>query len=74
MVAFQEEMNARWDFEVFTQEVKLSQRCRQIVDRANRKGRFLSWDYQPIIDAKERYMRNHLDLNVVEARNRYPKP
>ena len=72
--AFRDEMNKRWDFDVFTEEVKFSQRCRQIVDRANRKGRFTAWDYQPHIDAKERFMRNHLDLNVLEADNRYPKP
>jgi len=71
---FMKEMNARWDFDAFTQDVLQSQHCRQIVDRANRKGRFTSWDYQPSVDAKERYMRNHLDLNVLEADNRYPKP
>jgi len=72
--AFMEEMTQRWDFEKFTNEVKQSQAARQIVDRANRKGKFTPWDYQPQIDAKERFMRNHLDLNVLEANNRYPKP
>jgi len=71
---FIDEMNKRWDFEKFTHEVKHSQKSRQLVDRANRKGKFSAWDYQPQIDAKERFMRNHLDLNVLEANNRYPKP
>ena len=72
--SFIDEMNQRWDFKKFTAEVKHSQAARQIVDRANRKGKFTPWDYQPQIDAKERFMRNHLDLNVLEANNRYPKP
>lgn len=74
LAAFNLEMKTRWDLDTFTEDVKYSQRCRRIVDRANRKGRFTAWDYQPKIDAKERYMRNHLDLNVLEADNRYPKP
>lgn len=72
--AFTEEMNQRWDFEQFTREVKLSQACRKLVDSANRKGHFTAWDFQPQQDAKERFMRNHMDLNVLEANNRYPKP
>lgn len=70
---FVEEMNQRWDFDQFTKEVKHSQTARQIVDKASRTGHFTSWDYQPQQDAKERYMRNHLDLNIVETNNRYPK-
>ena len=68
------EVQQSWDFARFTAEVKESQRCRTLVDRANRKGVFSPWDYQPRIDAKQRYMRNHLDLNVLEANSRYPKP
>ena len=68
------EVQAGWDFARFTAEVKQSQRSRTLVDRANRQGTFASWDYQPQIDAKQRYMRNHLDLNVLEANSRYPKP
>ena len=71
--AFIEEMNARWDLEQFEREVKHSQKCRQVVDHANRQGRFTSWDYVAVNDDKERYMRNHLDLNVLERDNRYPK-
>lgn len=70
---FMTEMNQRWDFDRFTEEVKHSQMSRQIVDKANRTGIFTPWDYQPQQNAKERFMRNHLDLNVLEADNRYPK-
>ena len=74
LLSFMKHMAKQWDLEVFDTEVRRSQRCRQIVDKANREGRVSSWDYQPHIDASERYMRNHLDLNILEANNRYPKP
>ena len=38
--------------------------------RALRQGRFAAWDYQPTTDATNQYMRNHLDLNDVEAGRR----
>jgi choline-sulfatase len=71
---FQQALKAHWDLERFKQDVLHSQACRHLVDAANRKGKFKSWDYQPLQDATQRYMRNHLDLNVLEANNRYPKP
>ncbi len=71
---FKIEMKKHWNFEKFTADVMFSQKCRHLVDSANRKGRFTSWDYQPLLNSKERYMRNHMDLNVVESSNRYPKP
>ncbi|MDP6969747.1 MAG: choline-sulfatase [Gammaproteobacteria bacterium] len=70
---FRQERHARWDFDQFTRAVISSQRCRNLVDRAQRQGIFTAWDYQPQIDAKQRFMRNHLDLNVLETNNRYPK-
>ncbi|MFK8029349.1 MAG: choline-sulfatase [Gammaproteobacteria bacterium] len=70
---FRQEVSARWDFERFERDVKLSQSCRQLVNTANRKGRFTSWDFQPVQNSRERFMRNHLDLNEVEVSNRYPK-
>ena len=63
----------RWDVTQFKAEVMQSQACRWLVGEANRQGRFTPWDYQPQLDARERYMRNHMDLNVVESNNRYPK-
>ncbi|HPY39315.1 MAG TPA: choline-sulfatase, partial [Thiolinea sp.] len=67
-------LQARWNLVEFKQQVMQSQANRHLVDAANRKGKFKSWDFQPQQDATQRYMRNHLDLNVLEANNRYPKP
>jgi len=31
------------------------------------------WDFQPLQQASERYMRNHMDLNVLEESKRFPR-
>ncbi len=74
LASFTQEVQQHWDMGRFADEVKRSQACRQLVDRAHRQGKFTAWDYQPRQHASERFMRNHLDLNVVESNNRYPKP
>jgi choline-sulfatase len=70
---FMAEVEARWDLARFDREVRQSQKNRHLVNEANRQGRFTSWDFQPQLDARERFMRNHLDLNVLELDARYPK-
>ena len=30
-------------------------------------------NYQPLQDASERYMRNHMDLNILESQQRFPR-
>ena len=52
--------------------VRTSQSARLLVYDALRNGAYYPWDHQPIQLASERYMRNHMDLNEVEAGNRYP--
>lgn len=64
---------SRWDLQQIKADVLNSQACRKLVADANRQGRFTPWDYQPQLEARDRYMRNHMDLNVVETNNRYPK-
>jgi choline-sulfatase len=62
-----------WDIDRFRDDVKLSQARRLLVYAALRRGDYLAWDHQPLQRASERYMRNHLDLNVLEANARYPR-
>ncbi|MCX8518255.1 MAG: hypothetical protein ORN28_06640, partial [Rhodoferax sp.] len=33
-----------------------------------------SWDHQPLVDASQQYMRNHIDLDDLERRARFPRP
>lgn len=63
---------ARWDLEKFDAEVRESQARRWVVYDALRAGGYYPWDYQPLQKASERYMRNHMDLNVLEENQRFP--
>ena len=70
---FADEVAAGWDLEAFEQDVLVSQERRRIVYAALRNGAYYPWDFQPLRDASERYMRNHMDLNVLEANSRFPR-
>jgi choline-sulfatase len=63
----------RWDLHRFDAEVRASQARRWIVYEALRNGAYYPWDYQPLQRASERYMRNHMDLNVLEDSQRFPR-
>lgn len=64
---------ARWDLEAFDRDVRESQARRWVVYEALRKGGYYPWDFQPLQKASERYMRNHMDLNVLEENQRFPR-
>jgi choline-sulfatase len=64
---------ARWDLGAYDAEVRQSQAGRWIVYEALRNGAYFPWDHQPLRDASERYMRNHMDLNVLEESKRFPR-
>ncbi|MDP2492961.1 choline-sulfatase [Shimia thalassica] len=64
---------ARWDLERFDADVRESQARRWVVYEALRQGGYFPWDYQPLQQASERYMRNHMDLNDVEENQRFPR-
>jgi choline-sulfatase len=73
LAALKAEAAARWDLERFDAEVRESQARRWVVYEALRQGGYFPWDYQPLQKASERYMRNHMDLNVVEENARFPR-
>ena len=63
----------RWDLSAYDAEVRQSQARRWIVYEALRNGAYFPWDYQPLMQASERYMRNHMDLNLLEDSKRFPR-
>lgn len=71
--AFLKQVRQRWDMERFDAEVRESQARRCVVYEALRNGAYFPWDYQPLQRASERYMRNHMDLNILEESQRYPR-
>ncbi|PRD50206.1 choline-sulfatase [Phyllobacterium myrsinacearum] len=64
---------ARWDMTAYDAAVRESQARRWVVYEALRNGSYYPWDYQPLQRASERYMRNHMDLNVLEDKARFPR-
>ncbi|PJI47974.1 MAG: choline-sulfatase [Pseudomonas sp.] len=68
------EARARWDVPAITRQVLASQRRRRLVADALSHGTLKSWDHQPLVDASQQYMRNHIDLDDLERRARYPQP
>ena len=47
---------------------------RRLVYRAQKLGKLHSWDHQPLVAASQQYMRNHIDLDDLERRARFPAP
>ena len=70
---FRRMADERWDLDRFDAEVRASQARRWIVYEALRQGGYYPWDYQPLQRASERYMRNHMDLNILEESKRFPR-
>jgi len=66
-------VDRRWDLARFDADIRHSQAGRLVVYEALRNGRYYPWDHQPLQKASERYMRNHMDLNVVEENQRFPR-
>lgn len=71
---FRAEIDARWDRQTLHSRVLESQRRRRVVADSLVRGKRSSWDYQPLADASEQYMRGHLDLDSLERRARFPTP
>ena len=72
VAAFMGLVRANWDMARFDAEVRQSQARRLVVYEALRQGAYQPWDHQPDAKAAERFMRNHMDLNVVEEEARFP--
>ena len=71
--AMREELAARWDLDRVYSDVLASQKRRKLVNRALSQGRQTAWDFQPVRDASQLYMRNHMKLDDLEAMARFPR-
>ena len=73
VVEFLNEVAQRWDLAHFHAAVLQDQARRRFVMGALRTGNYTPWEFTPRRDAASEYMRNHLDLNVVERSARWPR-
>ncbi|MEP0519288.1 MAG: choline-sulfatase [Hyphomicrobiales bacterium] len=70
---FKELASNRWNLDAYDASVRESQARRWVIYKALRQGGYFPWDFQPLQKASERYMRNHMDLNVLEENQRFPR-
>lgn len=70
--SFQLEAREKWDMPSITKAVLISQRQRRLVWSALRKGKWTSWDYNPVEDGREKFIRSHMELDELELRARFP--
>ena len=70
---FRERVQRTWSLEALHREVLASQKRRALVDAAMRLGRQTSWDYQPVFDASQQYVRNSKTLDELEDAARFPR-
>ena len=70
--AFAQEVAERWDSDGIRQDVLAKQRQRRAVHAAMEAGLLTSWDYQPVRDASNEFVRNHMDWTVAAEKTRFP--
>ncbi|MBU3739093.1 MAG: choline-sulfatase [Rhodoferax sp.] len=70
--ALRAEVARRWNLPALHAQVLASQRRRRLVTDALTRGARKAWDHQPFVDASQQYMRNHIDLDDLERRARFP--
>ena len=69
---FASEVGQRWNGPAIREQVLASQRTRRVVQAALQIGTPHPWDYTPINDTANQYVRNHMDWAEAGPRTRYP--
>ncbi len=69
---FAKTVKARWDSDKIRQDVLATQKQRRAVHAAMEAGLMTSWDYQPVRDASQEFVRNHMDWTVAAEKTRFP--
>jgi choline-sulfatase len=69
--SLRQECARRWRMDVISESVRASQRRRRYLNGILR-AQNVSWDYQPLPDARNQYIRNTLPIFELEMRSRFP--
>ena len=70
---FAAEVSQRWDSSAIREQVLASQQARRLVHAATGDDSRISWDYSPVQDAANQYVRDHMDWAEAGARSRFPE-
>jgi choline-sulfatase len=71
--AFRDEAARRWDSAALRERILESQRRRRLVAESWERSTPEIWDYQPVRDASQDYIRNTMTLWEIEGRSRFPR-
>jgi len=71
VASLREEIAVRWDLDTLRQTVVASQRRRRYLNTILR-DQGIAWDYQPLVDARNLYIRNTVPIFELEQRSRFP--
>ena len=66
-----QEISKGWDLEAIRSAVISSQRRRRYLHQITR-AQGVAWDYQPVVDARNLYIRNTASIFELEQRSRFP--
>lgn len=61
-----------WNSQALRKNIVATQKCRRALYKAMQAGACESWDYTPPRDAKNEYVRNHMDWTIAAAKYRFP--
>jgi choline-sulfatase len=67
-----QEIAGGWDLEAIRTTVIASQRRRRYLNDIHREQN-VSWDYQPLVPARDMYIRNSASIFELEQRSRFPR-
>ena len=70
---FAAEVAQRWDSAAIRDQVVASQRSRRLLHAAMGNASRISWDFSPVHDAANQYVRDHMDWAEAGARRRFPE-
>jgi choline-sulfatase len=73
LLQFRDEVSLKWNLPNLHSRVIASQRRRQFHYEAQAKGTRDPWDFQPFQNASQRFMRNDIELDTLEAMARFPR-
>ena len=72
LTRFQQWATNHWDSEQVRQNVIHTQHQRRAVHAAMEQGGLTSWDYQPVRDASQEFVRNHVAWTEAAEKLRFP--
>jgi choline-sulfatase len=73
IASLRQECARRWNMDEISQAVLASQRRRRYLNDILR-AQSVSWDYQPLLEARNQYIRNTVPIFELEMRSRFPPP